>query len=186
MELFWTDIRQMDEAAYAAALGQMSRERQKVVCAIEPADERKRTVAADALARRVIREKLGDAAVVSDENGILTVQGNALYVSVSFSGAWSVCAVDDKPLAVAIEVIRSAQEKFIHRMCSEAELSYIRYGDAGCFHRFWECWTAKEALFSLTGKGPLLALSRFALPAQTALTLTMENGCAVTVATTLL
>ena len=88
----------------------------------------------------------------------------------------------EKVLGVDVEVIRGAEEKFMRRACSEAEMAYIHYGDAGCFQRFWECWTAKEALFKLTGKGPLLALSRLALPEGVALDHIMQNGCAVTVA----
>ena len=58
----------------------------------------------------------------------------------------------------------------------------VRYGDDGCFARFWECWTAKEALFKLTGKGPLLSLSAFDLPADVALHHVKDHGCAVVTA----
>ena len=110
------------------------------------------------------------------------MEGDPFYVSVSHSGPYVVVAVGEKVLGVDVEVIRGAEEKFMRRACSEAEMAYIRYGDAGCFQRFWECWTAKEALFKLTGKGPLLALSRLALPEGVALDYIMHNGCAVTVA----
>ena len=189
MELFWYDIRQMDEETYRAAFSQMSPARQKRVNEIAAEDDRKRTVAAELLVRRAAGEKLGIApeavALTVDENDKPHVAGDPIYVSMSHSGAWAVCAVDNRPVGVDVEVIRGAQEKFIARVCSEAEQAYIRYGDAGCFHRFWECWTAKEALFKLTGKGPLLSLSRFALPENTALDLILRNGCAVTIATML-
>ena len=90
--------------------------------------------------------------------------------------------MDEHVLGVDVEVIRGAEEKFMHRACSDAEMAYIRYGDAGCYQRFWECWTAKEALFKLTGKGPLLSLSRLALPQGVVLDHIIQNGCAVTVA----
>ena len=49
--------------------------------------------------------------------------------------------------------------------------------------RTWtEIWTAKEALFKLTGKGPLLALSRLALPRGVVLDHVMQKGCALTTA----
>ena len=189
MELFWYDIRQMDEETYRAAFSQMSPARQKRVNEIAAEDDRKRTVAAELLVRRAAGEKLGIApeavALTVDENDKPRIEGDPLYVSMSHSGAWAVCAVDNRPVGVDVEVIRGAQEKFIARVCSETEQAYIRYGDAGCFHRFWECWTAKEALFKLTGKGPLLSLSRFALPENTALDLILRNGCAVTIATML-
>ena len=185
MELFWYDIKQMDEETYRGAFAQMSQVRQKRVNEIAAEDDRKRTVAAELLVRRVVGEKLGIApkqvALTVDENDKPRIEGDPMYISMSHSGAWAVCAVADKPVGVDVEVIRGAQEKFIGRVCSEEEQKYIRYGDAGCFQRFWECWTAKEALFKLTGKGPLLALSRFALPESVALELILCNGCAVTV-----
>ena len=189
MELFWYDIRQMDEETYRGALAQMSAARQKRVKEIAMEDDRKRTVAAELLARRVIGEKLGIAPekvpLCLDENDKPYVQGDPVYLSISHSGNWAVCAVDQKPVGVDVEVIRGVQEKFVARVCSETERQYIRYGDAGCLQRFWECWTAKEALFKLTGKGPLLALSALSLPENVALELVICNGCAVTAATTL-
>lgn len=64
----------------------------------------------------------------------------------------------------------------MRRVCSEQEMAYIRSGDDGDCQRFWEIWTAKEALFKLTGKGPLLALSRFSLPAGVTLDYTAQKG----------
>ena len=189
MEIFWYDIKQMDEETYRGALAQMSPARQKRVNEIAGEDDRKRTVAAELLARRVLGEKLGIAPeqvmLTVDENDKPCVEGDPIYVSMSHSGAWAVCAIADRPVGVDVEVIRVVQEKFIARVCSETEQQYIRYGDAGCFQRFWECWTAKEALFKLTGKGPLLTLSRFTLPEKTSLELLLCNGCAVTAATLL-
>lgn len=190
MELFWYTIKDMDAAAYDAAVKQMSRDKQQRMKDIANEDDRKRTAAADALARRVLGEKLGlapaDVAITCEDTGKPDVANCELYFSVSHSGAWVVCAVDTRPVGVDVEVIRGADEKFMHRVCSEAELNYIRFGDAGCYERFWECWTAKEALFKLTGKGPLLRLSRLELPVGTALDHTLKNGCAVTTAVQLL
>jgi len=70
----------------------------------------------------------------------------------------------------------------MRRVCSEAEMAYIRVGDDGDCARFWEIWTAKEALFKLTGRGPLLTLSRLALPEGVVLDHIRERGCALTTA----
>ena len=74
----------------------------------------------------------------------------------------------------------------MRRVCSEQEMAYIRSGDDGDCQRFWEIWTAKEALFKLTGKGPLLALSRFSLPAGVTLDYMAQKGCALTIAAQIL
>ena len=57
---------------------------------------------------------------------------------------------------------------------------YLDAGDP--LHRFWELWTAKEALFKLTGHGPLLCLSKLALPQDTAIWYAECHGCALSVA----
>ena len=189
MELFWYDIRKMSEEEYRAAYALLSPARQKRVDGIAAEDDRRRTVAAELLVRKAVGEKLGitpeKVALSVDENDKPHIEGDPLYVSMSHSGAWAVCAIGEKPVGVDVEMIRAAQEKFIGRVCTETEQTYIRYGDAGCYRRFWECWTAKEALFKLTGKGPLLTLSAFALPENAALELILCNGCAVTAATLL-
>ena len=186
MELFWYNIKEMDAAACDAALSMMDAERRSRIGDFPNEDDRKRSAAGELLLRQAVAARLGctaeSAPLVWNENGKPGVEGDPFYVSVSHSGPYVVAAVGDHVLGVDVEVIRGAEEKFMRRACSEAEMAYIRYGDAGCFQRFWECWTAKEALFKLTGKGPLLALSRLQLPEGVALDHIMQNGCAVTAA----
>lgn len=186
MELFWYNIKEMDGASYDEALAMMDGERRRRVKELPNEDDRKRSAAGELLLRRAVAARLGGSAQGAplrwDENGKPYVEGQPFYVSVSHSGPYVVCAVGQHVLGVDVEVIRGAEEKFMRRACSEAEMAYIRYGDAGCFQRFWECWTAKEALFKLTGKGPLLALSRLELPEGVVLDHMLCSGCAVTVA----
>ena len=186
MELLWYDIRQLNEETMSQTMAMMDEARRRRVGDIAGEDDRKRTVAGELLARRALAQRLGcgegEAPLRWDDTGKPAVDADGVYVSVSHSGPYAVCAVADVPVGVDVEVVRSADEKFMRRVCSEAEMAYIRYGDAGCYQRFWECWTAKEALFKLTGKGPLLSLSRLALPQGVVLDHIIQNGCAVTVA----
>ena len=186
MELFWYNIKEMDAVEFDAAMAMMDAERRGRVGDFPNEDDRKRSAAGELLLRRAVAARLGgtpeSAPLCWDESGKPRVTGDPFFVSVSHSGPYVVCAVGERVLGVDVEVIRGAEEKFMRRACSEAEMAYIRYGDAGCYQRFWECWTAKEALFKLTGRGPLLALSRLALPEGVALDHIMQNGCAVTTA----
>ena len=84
-------------------------------------------------------------------------------------------------MGVDVETVRDVDEKFMRRVCSEEELAYaLRGGDVQ--QRFWELWTAKEAIFKLTGHGPLLRLSKLALPEGVTVCYTAQYGCALTVA----
>ena len=176
MELQWFDIRELTEDAAQTVIGMMDETRRRRVADIAGEDDRKRTIAGELLARRMLAQTLGWPSVEKD----------GVYVSVSHSGPWAVCVTADAPVGVDVEVVRSAQEKFMRRVCSEQEMAYIRSGDDGDCQRFWEIWTAKEALFKLTGKGPLLALSRFSLPAGVTLDYTAQKGCALTIAAQIL
>lgn len=186
MELLWYDIRTLDTDTMAHTVGMMDEERRRRVNDIAGEDDRRRTVAGELLARRLLAQRLGcgegEVPLCWDEMGKPTVDAVGVYVSVSHSGPYAVCAIADVPVGVDVEVVRSADEKFMRRVCSEAEMAYIRVGDDGDCARFWEIWTAKEALFKLTGKGPLLALSRLALPRGVVLDHVMQKGCALTTA----
>ena len=186
MELLWYDIRTLDTDTMAHTVGMMDEERRRRVNDIAGEDDRRRTVAGELLARRLLAQRLGcgegEVPLRWDEMGKPTVDAVGVYVSVSHSGPYAVCAIADVPVGVDVEVVRSADEKFMRRVCSEAEMAYIRVGDDGDCARFWETWTAKEALFKLTGKGPLLALSRLALPRGVVLDHVMQKGCALTTA----
>lgn len=186
MELYWYCIDDMDETAYRQAFDLLDGVRQKHVSDIAGENDRKRTVAAEWLARTALAKKLGcapgEVPIKHDEEDKPYLEGGGWCVSLSHSGAYAVCAVGKKPLGVDVEVLRTAEEKFMRRVCTEREFDYIRPYEVGGFQRFWECWTAKEALFKLTGKGPLLKLSRYALPENVSLDFTVKHGCAVTVA----
>ena len=190
MELQWYDIRELTEDAALAVMGMMDETRRRRVADIAGEDDRKRTIAGELLARQMLAARLGcperDVPLSWDELGKPSVEREGVYVSVSHSGAWAVCVTADAPVGVDVEVVRSAQEKFMRRVCSQQEMACIRPGDDGDCRRFWEIWTAKEALFKLTCKGPLLKLSRFALPERVALDYTEKNGCALTVAAEIL
>ena len=182
----WYDIRTLDTDTMAHTVAMMDEERRRRVNDIAGEDDRRRTVAGELLARRLLAQRLGcgegEVPLRWDEMGKPTVDAVGVYVSISHSGPYAVCAIADVPVGVDVEVVRSADEKFMRRVCSEAEMAYIRVGDDGDCARFWETWTAKEALFKLTGKGPLLALSRLALPRGVVLDHVMQRGCALTTA----
>ena len=186
MELLWYDIRRLDEETMAQTMAMMDEARRRRVGDIAGEDDRKRTVAGELLARRALAQRLGcgegEVPLRWDDTGKPAVDADGVYVSVSHSGPYALCAVADVPVGVDVEVVRSADEKFMRRVCSEAEMAYIRVGDDGDCARFWEIWTAKESLFKLTGKGPLLTLSQLALPEGVVLDHIREKGCALTTA----
>ena len=189
MRYYWYNIKNMTAEELNGAMALMSAERRRRVADFPAEDDRKRSVAGELLLRQALAEALDttveNAPLRWEESGKPAADAENVYLSLSHSGAWVLAAIHDKPMGVDVEVFRSAEQKFMARACSEEEMAYIAFGREGCYHRFWECWTAKEALFKVTGKGPLLSLSRLALPENVVLRYTEENGCAVTAALTL-
>lgn len=186
MEMYWYNIREMDDAAYREAQALLSSERRKQVSGMAMEQDRKRTVAGELLLRRALGEKMGlapaDVPLLRDADGKPYVEGAPMYFSISHSGLYVICAVDEHPIGVDVEVVRGAEEKFMRRVCTDQEWAYVRPYDDGGYERFWEIWTAKEALFKLTGNGPLLRLSCFDLPENVALEHLRLHGCTVTAA----
>ncbi len=182
MDLRWYDILKEDGTPSADYL---SEERRRRAEAMRSDADRLRTVAGEVLAREMLAARLGcspqEVPLQYDEDGKPVVSGTGLFVSVSHSGAFVVCAVDDHPIGVDVETIRDVDDKFMRRVCSEEELSYVLRGNDR-ERRFWELWTAKEAVFKLTGHGPLLRLSKLALPDNVTVCYTEQFGCAMTVA----
>jgi 4'-phosphopantetheinyl transferase len=182
MDLRWYDILREDGKP---APDYLSEERKQRAAAMRDEADRLRTVAGETMAREMLAARLGcqprEVPLQYDEDGKPEVPGTGLFVSVSHSGAYVVCAVDDAPVGVDVETVRDVDEKFMRRVCSEEELAYVlRGGDRE--RRFWELWTAKEAVFKLTGHGPLLRLSKLALPENVTVCYTEQFGCAMTVA----
>ena len=182
MDLRWYDILQEDGRP---STDYLNPERRKRAAAMRDEADRLRSVAGEVMAREMLAQRLGcapaEAPLVYDEDGKPTAPGTGLYVSVSHSGAYVVCVVDNAPIGVDVETFRDVEDKFMRRVCSETELAYVlRGGDRE--RRFWELWTAKEAIFKLTGHGPLLRLSKLALPDGVTVCYTERFGCAMTVA----
>ena len=182
MELCWYDILQDDGIP---AIQLMSEERRRRAEAMRFEADRLRTAAGEMLARQMLARRLNctpsQVPLCWNEAGKPEVPGTGLYVSISHSGAYAVCGVDNCPIGVDVETVRNVDGKFMARVCNNQELSYIlRGGDVQ--QRFWELWTAKEAIFKLTGHGPLLCLSKLSLPQGITVCYTTRFGCALTVA----
>lgn len=112
MELFWYNIKEMDAAAYDAALSMMDAERRSRIGDFPNEDDRKRSAAGELLLRQAVAARLGctaeSAPLVWDENGKPGVEGDPFYVSVSHSGPYVVAAAGDHVLGVDVEVIRGS------------------------------------------------------------------------------
>lgn len=80
------------------------------------------------------------------ETGKPFFANSPLHFSLSHSGSLAAVLLSDSPCAVDIEIIKQAvQDKLADRCMNEREKT------SGCV--FFECWTKKECLGKLNGKG---------------------------------
>lgn len=156
------DIRQMTQEEYRHWYACMDSGRQRRTDRFVREDDRKRSVAADCLARRMIAQWCGvdEASIVFDQNqhGKPHAVGLAVAFNVSHSGDFVVCAVDSDPVGIDVERMRPVSIGLAEHVCTPEELDYVlggetAIGDENAVRRFFEVWTAKEAWFKYLGTG---------------------------------
>lgn len=107
----------------------------------------------DALMMKAIEsEGIRGATIVRGERGKPLVKGaGELFVSVSHSGAYLVCALSELPVGIDVQEERGGNlGKITGRYFSEEEQAYVdERGRAG----FFALWTRKEAYSKYTGRG---------------------------------
>lgn len=85
------------------------------------------------------------------------------HFNLSHRGTLALCAVDDAPVGVDIEVVRPHHPKLAERICSPEELAWAdRQSDRT--HALLRLWTAKESRVKYTGTGLTVPLRSIAVP----------------------
>lgn len=77
-----------------------------------------------------------------------------IHFNISHAKGECVIAISDKKVGVDMEGNRAANLNIAERYFTENERNYIREGtEETKSHRFFTCWTRKEAYMKWTGKG---------------------------------
>lgn len=168
MKWYKFDIRELTSADYPKWYALMSGEKQARVDRFRFADDKKRTVAGEILARKAIAEwcDVSAESIVFDktETGKPYAKGLPVEFNISHSGDIVVCVVDDKPVGIDIEKIRPLDLKVAKRTCTDEELislfghtpteqDFAYTTDHEILTCFFKLWTAKEAYGKCIGVG---------------------------------
>lgn len=168
MRWYCYNIHELTEEEYQKWYFLMDIQKQIRIERMRAADDRKRSVAGEMLARRAISEwcKILPEEVVFErgEFGKPFAKNLPVEFNVSHSGELVVCAVDDAPIGIDVERIRDIDWRSAKFVCTEEELSYMcgKNMEAEDFkipptqemlRRFFEIWTAKEAWVKCAGTG---------------------------------
>ncbi|MED0939949.1 4'-phosphopantetheinyl transferase superfamily protein [Bacillus mobilis] len=91
------------------------------------------------------------------------------HFNISHSGKWVVCATDEKPVGIDIELIKPIDLGIAERFFSIEEYQYLKkqpeYDQLSCFYDFW---TLKESFVKAIGKGLTVQLDSFSFSKKTA------------------
>ena len=164
MQWRYLDIRTITDGEYAQWYAMADDARRAKCDAFRQEEDRVCAMAGDHLARTGLAE-----ACDADPAGIrfaCTADGKPYAIgldahfNISHSGYLAVCAVSENPVGIDAERLRPVRAKLANKVCTPAELAYIReapgWGEqlAGeAMLRFFRIWTTKEAYFKWKGTG---------------------------------
>lgn len=86
-----------------------------------------------------------------------------LHFNLSHSGTFALCALDDSPVGVDIEVIRPHHPRLAERICSPTELAWVT-AQPDSHRALLSLWTKKEARVKQDGRGLTVPLREIAVP----------------------
>lgn len=168
MKWYKYDIRDLTDAEYNKWYSLMSEVKQHRVDRFRFADDKKRSVVGEMLARKAIAEWCGitpeNIAFDIKEHGKPYAKNLPAEFNISHSGDMVVCAVDNKPIGIDIEKIRPIDLAVAKRICTDEELLYLfdhkpedrdftYTTNTKILTRFFELWTKKEAYGKHFGYG---------------------------------
>jgi len=82
-----------------------------------------------------------------------------LFINVSHSGDYAVCAVSDTEVGIDIQKLRNANFRIAQRYFTKTECEYIGNDEL----KFFECWSKKESYVKATGTGITVPLNSFSV-----------------------
>ena len=126
-------------------------------------DDKKRSLLAHMLLKKLMVKNNIDEKLVYEENGRPVFESSSYYLSLSHSGDVAFSAVSKSPVGIDVEKIRPISLSLINRVCVDDEKAFVIGGyeitdeknicDIDVLKRFFEIWTAKEAYFKMIGSG---------------------------------
>ncbi|MFB4330818.1 4'-phosphopantetheinyl transferase family protein [Paenibacillus sp. CR_12] len=160
------------DETFRALFQRLSPGRQEYVSKFRRASDYQRSVLGDALAHRMLRDKLGrertNMEIIRNAYGkpFLKDHDN-LHFNVSHSGQWVVCAVGYEPVGIDVEKMENIDMDIAKRYFHKTEFNaLLNCPPSERLSRFFDLWTLKESYIKAVGKGLHLPLDSFVMERQ--------------------
>ncbi len=195
MEWVKFDINHLPDKDYQKWYSLMHDEKKHRINKMHLYDDKKRSIAAEMLAKTTIGKYLDVPAehieIVQSNNGKPYAVNFNIEFSISHCEEIVVCAINDSPVGIDIEKIKPINPSIIQKFFTSTEQEYV-FGKTPCaedydtefndvqLKRFFECWTAKEAYLKYTGEGLTDNLSALEID-NTHITKIIENDYIISI-----
>ena len=160
MKLYRININNLDDPLQNERILELvgTERRKKVIRYLQP-DDRKRSLGAGIMIKRILNENgLSEDCLKYSENGKPVVDG--LYFNVSHAGDYVVGVLSDAEVGCDIEKAVNAPLEIAEHYFYSSEREYIETAaDPG--KAFFTLWTLKESYMKMTGRGMSLSLDSF-------------------------
>lgn len=163
MKLYRIHIPKMEDPLQnQRLLGLVSPERREKVIRYRMPDDRKRSLGAGIILRRILQENgLSESDLRYSENEKPVVDSmNSVFFNVSHAGDYVVGVSSDCEVGCDIEKIRKAPMEIALRHFQAMESAYIQAAPDRD-KAFFTLWTLKESYMKMTGRGMSLPLDSF-------------------------
>ena len=139
------NINELTDEQYEREMSFLCPQKRERVLKMRFEDDKKRSLAANLAARRAAADFFGtdedEIKITCDSSGKPLCDG--CYISLSHSGDYAVCAINNLPIGVDIEKKRDVNPKLINKICvNDAETKY-----AADTQSLLTLWSVKEACF---------------------------------------
>ncbi|NJD01078.1 MAG: 4'-phosphopantetheinyl transferase superfamily protein [Ruminiclostridium sp.] len=132
-------------------------------------EDAQRVLMADILIRTIICGKLKiknkEISFGSNEYGKpFLIGAENFHFNNSHSGEWVVCAIDDLPIGIDVEMIQSIDFDIAERFFSKEEYKdFLSKDESEKLPYFYDLWTLKESYIKAVGKGLSIPLDTFSI-----------------------
>lgn len=160
-------LRQMDQDTFDNLLNLVAPEKRERINRFAFFEDAQRCLLGDLLARYAICNrfniKSSQLKFGRNEYGkpILT-EHKDIHFNLSHAGDWVVCAADNAPVGIDVEVIQPINFDIAKRFFTKAEYNDLMGQDEkNRLHYFYTLWTLKESYIKAVGKGLSIPLNCF-------------------------
>ena len=150
-------------------LGFVSDDKRERIGRFRKMEDAQRSLAGDLLARSLLCSRLklrnDELTFTTNAYGKPSLQNAAdVHFNLSHAGDWVVCALDDRPVGIDVEIIQPIDLGIADRFFSREELADLHAKPAGeRLDAFFDLWTLKESYMKAVGKGMSLPLDAFSI-----------------------